>query len=101
MSAHRFIDALRGHDKPFRIVVEKYTDPGTVVVAAVAKERGLPTAMIYGARKFPELVDAREEVVARLTAMGWSQPTIGRLLKRDATSILNLQRRRKAREAAC
>ncbi len=96
MSAYRFIDALRG---TARRIPAKIETTGREVLRRVSEAHGVPIDAIIGTRRFPYLVSARQDAVDRLTELGWSQHKIGKLLNRDHTSILNLQRRGKKHDA--
>lgn len=60
------------------------------IIEQVAKETGIPYAMIVGCSRNAVIVEARFEAIARVaTNTGWSLPRIGRVFNRDHTSILN------------
>lgn len=92
MSAYRFIEALR--DSAVRIPPANVMT-GRQVLRHVADAHGIPMPALLGDRRFPRLVDARQDAALRLKEMGWTLTQIGDLMNRDHTSILNLLRRAK------
>lgn len=62
---------------------------GSDVLEAAALAHGCTVAMILGPRRDAWIIEARRAVIAKLRGMGWSQPRIGRLLRRDHTTIMH------------
>jgi chromosomal replication initiator protein len=68
------------------------------IVHEVATAHGLPDSAIYGYSRRAPVVRARDEASWRVRReMGWSLPKIGRLLRRDHTTVLVAIRRHQAR----
>jgi chromosomal replication initiation ATPase DnaA len=64
------------------------------VCEKVGRVHGLSLAEITGKRKTNKHVAARREIVRICREHGISTPRIGEAMKRDHTSIMNLERRR-------
>lgn len=67
----------------------KYTD-ATRAAKALAVEAGVDWSDITGKRRFPWLVAARAYVARGLRGQGLTPGTIGMVINRDRTSVLNL-----------
>jgi hypothetical protein len=74
---------------------------GRRTVLEVAQERGIDARLIVGACRFQEVFLARVEVAERLHAHGYTSVLIGKILKKDHSTILYyLSGRRKRRTKA-
>ena len=62
--------------------------------AALVKESGYPMNEIVSVRRQHHLVDARQAIATEMRGKGYSFPAIGKVMKRDHTSILHLVQRR-------
>jgi chromosomal replication initiation ATPase DnaA len=60
------------------------------IIAEVSSRRGLLSRDVLSDRRDAELVNARREIARLLRAKGLSWSAIGRFLKRDHRSIMNL-----------
>jgi chromosomal replication initiation ATPase DnaA len=60
------------------------------IIAEVSSRRGLLSKDVLSDRRDAELVNARREITRLLRARGLSWSAIGRFLRRDHRSIMNL-----------
>lgn len=58
-----------------------------------ARALDVDAAEVIGPRQFPALVEARRRVAVRLHALGWSTRAIGRELRRDHSTVIDLLRK--------
>lgn len=70
----------------------KYADT-TEAAKALAVEAGVDWSDITGKRRFPWLVAARALVAKWLRVQGLTPGTIGMVINRDRTSVINLLRK--------
>lgn len=61
---------------------------GRAIVAAVATEHRVEPGVLLARCRIPELVAARYEAMARMRALGWSTPRIGREMGCGHTAVL-------------
>lgn len=58
------------------------------IIREVSEKYGVTPADILGMRKTGKLPAARHEVMVRLSELGMTAPRIGRIVRRDATTVL-------------
>jgi hypothetical protein len=63
---------------------------GREIVTLVAQSMGVGIEAILGRSRVSEVVECRALIATTLRGRGWSFPQIGRLLKRDHSTIINL-----------
>ncbi|SMC42776.1 dnaA protein helix-turn-helix [Fulvimarina manganoxydans] len=68
---------------------------------AIMRRRGITSDELFGPSRKRAIVEARADCYAFLQKKGWSLPRIGRMFRKDHTTILNgIQRRRETTNAA-
>lgn len=75
------------------------TDVADRVIRDVAAERRVGANLIRGNRRFPHVVEARQDVMWRLRRLGYSFPEIGYALNRDHATVMFGCRRHEARSS--
>lgn len=84
------------HDPPSPATVMIPLTPVQQAMREVCERFGITKAQLLGRCTQKNLVDARESIVVRLTnEFGMSRSAIGRIIKRDHTSVLYLLSRAK------
>ena len=63
------------------------------IAQIISAEWGVTPEDIFGGSRDVEFVMARAALVVRLRKQGYSYPRIGRILKRDHTTIMNAERK--------
>jgi hypothetical protein len=63
---------------------------GNEVLREICAQERLKVADVIGPRKYDHLVEVRLKVARRLREHGWSTPRIGKLLRRDHSTIVSM-----------
>lgn len=95
------IDVLEGR-RAARVVPPKSTTPAVAqaTIDSIADDHGLTRNDILGRSRSPRVVRARHEAMARVRALGFSYPELGRIFNRDHTTIMQACRKLATRAEA-